>query len=129
MVHVFTAVRAWKANDIIRVSPELAGELASFLLLGPLACVCLRAPVDPCVTATDASSTWQAAVRAPVPSPVATEGVRQSIQKGAWTRLLSDTAAWLREKELLEPELELPDGGVFLSPSFVPRACPLPCLL
>ena len=116
MVHVFAAARGLGPNDIIRVSPELAGELASFMLLGPLSCVCLRAPVDPTVTATDASSTWQAAVRAPVPVEVATEGVRQSIQKGAWTRLLCDTAAWLREKDLLEPELELPDGASFSAP-------------
>ena len=124
MVHVFSAVRGLRPNDIIRLSPELAAELSSFMLLGPLTCVCLRAPVDETVTATDASSTWQAAVRAPVPSEVAREGVRQSIQKGAWTRLLADTAAWLREKDLLEPERELPGGIVFPAPPlYVGLAC------
>ncbi|CAE7414981.1 unnamed protein product, partial [Symbiodinium sp. KB8] len=124
MVHVFSAVRGLGPNDIIRLSPELAAELSSFMLLGPLACVCLRAPVEASVTATDASSTWQAAVRAPVPVAAATEGVRQSIQKGAWTRLLGDTAAWLREKELLEPESELPDGVAFSAPPlYVGLAC------
>ncbi|CAE7512666.1 unnamed protein product [Symbiodinium sp. KB8] len=124
MVHVFSAVRGLGPNDIIRLSPELAAELSSFMLLGPLAGVCFRAPVDCSVTATDASSTWQAAVRAPVPCEVAREGVRQSIQKGAWTRLLADTAAWLREKDLLEPERELPDGFVFPAPPlYVGLAC------
>ena len=124
MVHVFSAVRGLGPNDIIRLSPELAAELSSFMLLGPLAGVCLRAPVDCSVTATDASSTWQAAVRAAVPREVAREGVRQSLQKGAWTRLLADTAAWLREKDLLEPERELPDGFVFPAPPlYVGLAC------
>ena len=124
MVHVFSAVRGLGPNDIIRLSPELAAELASFMLIGPLACVCLRAPVEPSVTATDASSTWQAAVRAPVPVEVATEGIRQSVQKGAWTRLLGDTAAWLRAKDLLEPERELPEGTVFSAPPlYVGLAC------
>ncbi|CAE7945157.1 unnamed protein product, partial [Symbiodinium necroappetens] len=34
MVHVFSAVRGLGPNDIIRLSPELAAELSSFMLLG-----------------------------------------------------------------------------------------------
>ncbi|CAE7158682.1 unnamed protein product, partial [Symbiodinium necroappetens] len=116
MDHVFAAARGLAPNAIIRLSPELSAELCSFVLLGPLAAVCLRAPVDPHVTATDASSTWQAAVRAPIPEPAASEGVRQCIQKGAWTRLLAEPAAWLREKGLLALELELPDSEVYSAP-------------
>ncbi|CAE7267590.1 unnamed protein product [Symbiodinium microadriaticum] len=95
MVHVFSVVRGLGPNDIIRLSPELAAELGSFMLLGPLACVCLRAPVEPSVTATDASSTWQAAVRAPVPV-----------------------------EDLLAPEHELVEGTVFSAPPlYVGLAC------
>ena len=69
-------------NTIIRLSPALRSELATFVFLGPLCSVNLRAQIDPTVTATDASSGWQAAVRAEVPAAIAQEAYRHSVQKG-----------------------------------------------
>ena len=70
---IFKACCSGTPNTIIRLSPALRAELASFVVLGPLCCVNLRAQIDPTVTATDASSGWQAAVRAEVPHSVAQE--------------------------------------------------------
>lgn len=116
---VFKAA-AGEHNSVIRLSPELRAELSSLALLGPLCAVNLRAPVMPEITATDASSTWQAAVRATVPRPVAHEAFRQSVQRGAWTRLLSQPGAWLREHDMLSEANELPGGDVY-------QALPLYC--
>ena len=41
------------------------------------------------------------------------EFFRHTVQKGAWTRLLSIAAAYLRQQDLLEPESKLPDDEVF----------------
>ena len=68
----------------------------------------LRAPVLPSIIATDASSAWQAAVEASLPLEVAEEMLRHTLQRGAWTRLLSPPAAWLKQHSLLEPADELP---------------------
>ena len=116
---VFKAA-AGEHNSVIRLSPELRAELSSLALLGPMCAVNLRAPVVPEITATDASSTWQAAVRATVPGPIAHEAFRQSVQRGAWTRLLSQPSAWLREHNLLDQVGELPGGDVY-------QALPLYC--
>ena len=76
----------------------------------------LRAPVMPEITATDASSAWQAATRASLPAPAALE----SVQRGTCTRLLSPPAAWLKEHDLLGESSELPGGDVY-------EALPLYC--
>ena len=120
---VFQAAAAGESNAVVRLSPELRAELAGFALLGQLCAVNLRAQVDPSVTATDASSSHQAAARAPLPQPVANEAYRHSVQKGAWTRLLTPQSAWLRSHDLLEAHRELPgDDEVY-------RASPLYCAL
>ncbi|CAE7428465.1 unnamed protein product, partial [Symbiodinium microadriaticum] len=120
---VFQATAAGDPSAVVRLSPELRAELAGFALLGQLCAVNLRAQVDPSVTATDASSSHQAAARAPLPQPVANEAYRLSVQKGAWTRLLTPQSAWLRSHDLLEPHSELPgDDEVY-------RASPLYCAL
>ena len=110
---IFKACCAGSPNTILRLSPALRAELASFVVLGPLCSVNLRAQIDPTVSATDASSGWQAAVRAEIPASVAQEAYRHSVQKGAWTRLLSAPGAWLKEHGLLNVESELPGGEVF----------------
>eukprot|EP00439_Symbiodinium_sp_Y106_P074686 s1878_g14.t1 len=110
---IFKACCAGSPNTILRLSPALRAELASFVVLGPLCSVNLRAQIDPTVSATDASSGWQAAVRAEIPVSVAQEAYRHSAQKGAWTRLLSAPGAWLKEHGLLNVESELPGGEVF----------------
>ena len=109
----FQAVRGGTAQTILRLSPELKGELASFVCLGHLAIVDLRAQPLDSIIATDASSSWQAAVSAPVSSEVVAEFQRHSVQRGAWSKLLPPPAAWLKEHNLLEPESELPGDMVF----------------
>ena len=123
---IFKACGAGVPNTIIRLSPALRSELASFVFLGPLCGVNLRAQIDNTVTATDASSGWQAAVRAEVPAAVAQEAYRHSVQKGTWTRLLSQPGAWLKDHGLLDVESELPGGDVFVAlPLYVGLAtCP-----
>ena len=124
---IFQAAAAGDPNVIVRLSPELRAELASFALLGQMCAVNLRAQVEPSVTATDASSSHQAAARAPLPQPVADEAYRHSVQKGAWTRLLTPQSAWLRSHDLLEPQNELPgdDEGYRASPLYCAlAACP-----
>ena len=109
----FRAVQVGTSRTIIRLSPELAAELASFVSLGFLAVVELRAQPCAAIFATDASSQWQAAVSAPVSASVVSEALRHSLQKGAWSRLLSPPSAWLKEHDMLEPQQELPGEQPF----------------
>ncbi|CAE7636023.1 unnamed protein product [Symbiodinium sp. CCMP2456] len=104
----FQVLREGSPQAILRLSPELKAELASFVCLGHLAVVDLRAPVLPIIIATDASSTWQAAVEARVAPEVTEELWRHTVQRGSWTRLLSPQAAYLKQRCLLESADELP---------------------
>ena len=126
---IFKACAVDGPNTIIRLSPALRSELASFAILGPLCSVNLRAQIDTTVTATDASSGWQAAARAEIPETVAREAYRHSVQKGTWTRLLSQPGA--RDHGLLDVESELAGGDVFTAlPLYVGLAtCPRYCEL
>ena len=83
------------------------------MCLGHLAVVDLRALPLKTVVATDASSSWQAAVSAEINPLVVEEFQRFALQRGAWSRLLPPPAAWLKEHDLLEPESELPGDTVF----------------
>ncbi|CAE7225139.1 unnamed protein product [Symbiodinium sp. CCMP2592] len=109
----FKAVQGGSAQTILRLSPELKSELASFVCLGHLAVVDLRAQPSGTIIATDASSSWQAAVSAEISPAVVAEFQRHSLQKGAWTKLLTPPSAWLKEHNLLEPESELPGDFEF----------------
>ena len=109
----FKAVRGSSPQSILRLSPELKAELASFVCLGHLAVVDLRAQPLSTVIASDASSSWQAAVSAEVAQPVVEEFQRHSLQRGAWSKLLAPPSAWLREHNMLEPEAELPGDFEF----------------
>ncbi|CAE7938851.1 unnamed protein product, partial [Symbiodinium necroappetens] len=111
----FAAVRGGTAQSILRLSPELKAELASFVCLGHLAVVDLRAQPLTTVIASDASSSWQAAVSAEVAQPVVEEFQRHSLQRGAWTKLLAPPSAWLKEHNLLQPEAELPGDFEFVA--------------
>ena len=122
----FRAVQVGTSRTIIRLTPELAAELASFVALGPLAVVELRAQPCAAIFATDASSQWQAAVSAPVSASVVSEAVRHSLQKGAWSRLLSPPSAWLKEHDMLEPQQELPGEQPFAAHPFAAALAPVP---
>ncbi|CAE7837456.1 DNAJ1, partial [Symbiodinium sp. CCMP2592] len=119
---IFDACAVGSAGTLVRLSPELRAELGTLALLGPSCAVNLRAQVDPTVTATDASSSHQAAARAPLPQAVADEAYRQSVQKGAWTRLLAPPSAWLKSHGMLETSGELPGEEEY-------KALPLYCAL
>ena len=94
---------------VIRLSDELKSELMIISVLGSLAVVNLRARAAPFVSATDASGSWMAGVRAEVPEAVSMELFRHVIRKGVWSKLLPPTAARDRmHGELLEED-ELPN--------------------
>ncbi|CAE7600178.1 unnamed protein product, partial [Symbiodinium necroappetens] len=122
----FQALRGGTPQTILRLSPELKGELASFVCLGHLAVVDLRAQPLDSIIATDASSAWQAAVSAPVSSEVVAEFQRHAVQRGAWSKLLPPPAAWLKEHNLLEPESELPGDTVFTAHPVAEAAARVP---
>ena len=109
----FRAARFGEPQSVIRISPALASELTSFVLLRPFSVLDLRAAVMPKVFATDASREWQAAVAADAPAPVVQEFMRHALAKGAWTRLLNPAAAWLYEHNFLSEAEQLPDGHGF----------------
>ena len=106
----YAALRGTSGDAVIRMSPGLRDELLSLVCLGPFAVADLRARVLPRVYATDASTTHIAACEAPLHEELAGECLRHSLMKGSWTRLLSPSAAWLREHDMLDPHDELPDS-------------------
>ena len=99
---------------VVRLSPELKDELLSFVILGRLAMINLRARAADFVVATDASTEAIAAVKAPLCEPMVRELTRHCLRKGAWSKLLQPQAALQREKNLLDVEDELP-ADVFKS--------------
>ncbi|CAE7334124.1 unnamed protein product [Symbiodinium microadriaticum] len=122
----FQAVRHGEPQTVLRLSPELLAELATFVLLGHTAVLDLRAPVRDHIIATDASSSWQAAVEADIEVGVAEEFFRHALQRGAWTRLLTPPSAWLREHDLLSPESELPGDMQFVTHPVAEAAARVP---
>ena len=60
------------------------------------------------LVASDASNSKEAAVSAEVGVRMTSEMQRHSLQKGLWNRLLSPAAAYLKERQRLESEEELP---------------------
>ncbi|CAE7241416.1 unnamed protein product [Symbiodinium sp. CCMP2592] len=109
----FEALTHTEEHDIIRLSAGLRDEMWSWVLLGQLCVVDLRAQVLESIFATDASAYLIAAVQADLPALSAREFYRHSLQRGAWARLLSEPQAWLKAKSLLEPEDELPGDDVY----------------
>eukprot|EP00435_Cladocopium_sp_Y103_P036673 s3148_g9.t1 len=81
--------------------------------LGTLAVVNFRAVTMGTLRATDASDWGMAAVACALPVPVAKEVHRLALSKSFWTKLLPPSKAWLRAKDILSPEDELPSGDVF----------------
>ena len=98
-----------QGNHVIRLSEELVDELMALAVLAPLATADLRADYLPFIGATDASSRWMASVQAEVSPEIVAEMCRHSLKKSNWSQLLPPHKAWLREKDLLCPEDELPE--------------------
>lgn len=106
---IFASIRGRGPRDIVRLSNHTKTDLLVCVVLLPWACTNMRALFSGRVTATDASSTKEAAVVASVPSRVASELARHTLKKSVWSKLLGPASEWLRKKGLLAPELELPD--------------------
>ena len=106
---IFASLRGRQPRDVIKLANRTKTDLLICLVLLPWACTNLRAVVSDRVTATDASSTKEAAVVARIPPQVAMELTRHTLRKSVWTKLLSPSSEWLRKKGLLSPEFELPD--------------------
>ena len=115
---LFAAASSGEMEQVVRFSPELKSEMWSLIAIGPLVVADLRAQPAGYVIATDASSSTGSAVRAKLPSRLCGEFCRYSLSTGTWTRLLPPMQAWLRERECLEPEDELP-GSDPLQPNAV----------
>ena len=101
---------------VVRLSPELKDELVSFVVIGSLAVVNLRARAANFIVATDASTSALAAVKAELDPVMVEELTRHCLRKGAWAKLLLPHSAWLRQKGLLDAEDELPDGAFKCNP-------------
>lgn len=95
---------------VIRLSDELTSELMVVCVLGSLAVVNLRARAAPFISATDASGSWMAGVRAEIPEAVSAEVFRHVIKKGVWSKLLPPMAARDRAHGVLAEEDELPNS-------------------
>ena len=114
MNFVFDAIAASEYDSqVLRLSKDLTDELFTMMILSTLAVVNLRAKTLGTVRATDASNWGMAAVAADVPVAIAREALRLSLSKGCWTKLLPPAKAWLRSKELLAEDDELPGGEHF----------------
>ena len=111
---IFDAISA-SLNDkqILRLSKDLIDELFTMMILSTLAVVNLRARTLGTIRATDASNWGMAAVAGTVPENVAREALRHSLTKSYWTKLLPPSKAWLKSKELLGGEEELPGGDLY----------------
>ncbi len=108
--YIFQACKNRRGCDIVRLSGRLKSELLIIACVLPFACTNLRAVVSPRITATDASTWWEASVCCDIPRPIAEELVRHSLRKSIWCRLLPPGKAWDRARGLLPASAELPDA-------------------
>ena len=107
---IYAAQRGRSRSEIVAVSDELKDELLSSIALVVLAEIDFRLEPSPYLVASDASMKSEAAVRSRVGCLATAEFQRHGLQKGLWSRLLRPEQAYLREKDMLEPELQLPAG-------------------
>ena len=114
-----------KANPdaIFKLSGRQKSDLLIAAVLLPWAATNLRAKTPEVIAASDASNWGEAGVCARVPKLIGKELLPHTLRKSIWARLLSPAAAWMRAKDLLEAEDELPD------PSEAYKANPLWTLL
>ena len=108
---VFEALAISDQKAVIRLSPAMIDELWTMALLGPLACINLRAQPTDFLVATDSSLSWTAGVSARLPKTICAEVMRRSLKRGVWSKLLPPHKAWLREHALLSEGEEMPGEG------------------
>ena len=115
---IYAAQRGRAKKDIVFLSRELQTELLCACALVGLTVVDFRLRPSSRVVASDSSSTKQAAVACQIGVPAVRELQKHCLQKGLWNRLLSPSAAYLREKGLLSEDGELPDKQYMMHPAF-----------
>ena len=122
---IFEPLGIEDSTRVIKLSPELIDELFCICALAPLAVADLKSQFLPFVVATDASSTWMAAVRADLDVKVVEECSRHSLKKGNWSQLLPTAKAWLKSHDMLDPEDEMPEEGYNTHPLWTTLASSL----
>lgn len=86
--YVFQACKDRRGSDIVKLSGRLKSELLILATVIPFACTNLRCQVSPRITATDASTWWEASAVSAIPQTVAEELTRHSLRKSIWSKLL-----------------------------------------
>ena len=97
-------------KHVIPLSDALVDELVLCVCLAPLAVTNIRSSFCEELYMTDASNWGEAVVTAPVGEKLSREMLRHSLNKPAWTRLLTPFKSLQREEGVLDPSEELPDG-------------------
>ena len=115
---VYAAQRGRGKKDIVFISQALQTELLCACALVSITVVDFRLKPSTRVVASDSSSTKQAAVCCHLGAAAVGELQKHCLQKGLWNRLLSPSAAYLREKGLLSEDSELPDKQYMMHPAF-----------
>ncbi|CAE8616450.1 unnamed protein product, partial [Polarella glacialis] len=111
---LYDAVKQGRApNTVLSLSRRLKQEMIVLCSLAPFIFCDLRASVSRDVHVVDASSKKFACCSAPIYIKLLAKNSYAIVKKGRWSRLLSPTQAWLREKGLLEAHAEMPDGETF----------------
>eukprot|EP00438_Fugacium_kawagutii_P016872 Skav223762 [mRNA] locus=scaffold521:2192:6754:+ [translate_table: standard] len=113
--YVYLAQQGREQDDLVRLSPELISELWSLVALGPVAVADLRAETHPEIFLSDASEEFTASVKTKATQVFCRELQRHCLARGVWSKLLSPWKSWLRSKEQLAAEDELPEGVPLVS--------------
>ena len=110
----FKAIHCGASGEqVLRMSPSLKDELISCCILGTMTVCNLRAKTLGVIKATDASDWGMASVEAALPVAVARKASRFALSKSVWTKLLPPSKAWLKMKQLMTADEELPGDEVF----------------
>ncbi len=110
----FKAIHCGASGEqVLRMSPSLKDELISCCILGTMTVCNLRAKTLGVIKATDASDWGMASVEAALPAAIAREAPRFALSKSVWTKLLPPSKAWLKMKQLISADEELPGDEVF----------------
>ncbi|CAE7429857.1 CALS7 [Symbiodinium sp. CCMP2592] len=113
---IYLLQRGLRSCDIVRSTAALRAELFRLCVLAPFFRTDLRAQTSGLVVATDASDLLGACVVTSASKALVRELLRHVPVKGLWSKLLSPSAALLRQHCQLDPEAELPGEGFRTSP-------------
>ncbi len=113
---IYVEQRGRERTDVIAISPALRDELLAIIPLAVLTKMDLRLSPSDRLLASDASSSCEAGTFCSIGSGLTEELQRFGIQKGLWNKLLSPYKAYLRERNELAEDEELPDGVMDMHP-------------